>query len=82
MRPYADLTDRALSDEIKQYRDARREALFGGGVGVIAGEGRRIEYTKTSIGGLDADLRLLYYEARMRGMAIGGTGGAIAVEIG
>lgn len=82
MRPYADLTDDELTAEIKQYRDARKEALFGGGVGVIAGEGRRIEYTKTSVGGLDQELRLLYYEARARGLPIGGTGGAIAVEIG
>jgi len=82
MRPYADLTDELLIAEIEQYRAARKEAMFGGGVGVIAGEGRRIEYTKTSIRGLDEELRVLYYEARQRGLPIGGSGGAIAVEIG
>jgi len=49
---------------------------------VVAGEGRRIEYTRSNLSGLDRTLRDLGYEARQRGMPIGGIGGAIAVEIG
>ena len=82
MRPYAGLTDEQLEAEIQAYLAARREVALGGGVGVIAGEGRRIEYVRSNIGLLDQDLRALGWEARYRGLAIGGDGGAIAVEFG
>lgn len=82
MNPYTGLTDDELIAEINEYRAARKEALFGGGVGVVQAEGRRLEFTRANLTGLDAELRMLYYEARRRGLEIGGSGGAIAVEIG
>lgn len=82
MRPYIDLTDEELIAEIKAYRAAKRKIAMGGDVAVIAGESRRLEFTRSSSTVLDTELRSLYYEARKRGLDIGGTGGAIAVEIG
>lgn len=81
MRPYINMSDEELEAEIASTVAARRTAI-GGSVAVIAGEGRRIEYTRSNLGGLDKVLRDLGFEARKRGLAIGGTGGAIAVEIG
>lgn len=77
-------TDDALVAEIRAYAGARRE-LATRDVAVIAGEGRRLEFTNTADQkrGLDADLREMLAEARRRGLSIGGNGGhALAVEIG
>lgn len=83
MRLYADLTDEQLLAEISEYRGAIKQVAMGGGVGVVAGEGRRIEYTSGNVGEARTALRDLLAEAYLRGMAIGGDGGgAIPVEIG
>lgn len=77
-------TDEQLVEEIKQYAAARREVL-NGGVAVIAGEGRRVEFAPTPdrIKALNADLRAMMYEARQRNLPIGGEPmNAIAVETG
>ncbi|MET0373960.1 MAG: hypothetical protein ABW128_06845 [Rhizorhabdus sp.] len=81
MRPYINMTDDELTAEITATFAARKTAI-GGGVAVVAGEGRRIEYTRSNLSGLDRTLRDLGFEARKRGLPIGGIGGAIAVEIG
>lgn len=79
---YPELDDAALIAEIVEYRAAKKAVALGGGIAVIAGEGRRIEYTRANSSALDSELRNLLYEARRRGLDIGGSGGAIAVEIG
>lgn len=81
MRPYADLTDEELKAEIAEFRLAIKQAAKGG-VGVVAGEGRRLEYTAGNMNIAYAALRDLYAEAAERGLAIGQGGGAIPVEIG
>lgn len=80
MRPYINYTDDEIVTAITETYAAKRTIGLGGVAVVIAGEGRRVEYTPASAAGLDADLRLLAYEARVRGLEIGGEGGAIAVE--
>ncbi len=82
MRPYVDNTDDEVVAEITELRSARKKVGMGGIVSKIAGEGRLVEYTRSSIPFLDTELRELYAEARRRNLTIGGTGGAIAVEIG
>ena len=73
--------DAALLAEFASYRAARKTAMSGN-VAVIAGEGHRLEFAPTQFGEIDRELREIACEARMRGLAWGGTGGAIAVEIG
>ena len=82
MRLYADLTDEALLAEIAEYRAAIKKVAMGGNVGVVAGEGRRIEYTAGNIEAARLELRELFAEAADRGLAVGSGGGAIPVEIG
>jgi hypothetical protein len=73
--------DAALTAEIQAYVAARRTLAQGGGVAVIAGDNRRVEYVGSNIGDLDQELRNLQFEARKRGLAIGGcAGGSIGVE--
>lgn len=80
MRPYINLTDDELTKEIVDTHAARRKVASGGVAVVIAGEGRRVEYTRANAGMIDEDLRMLAYEARTRGLEIGGESGAIGVE--
>ncbi len=82
MRPYVNSTDDEIVAEITELRSSRKAVHMGGIVSKIAGEGRMVEYTRSSLPGIDNELRELYAEARRRNLAIGGTGGAIAVEIG
>lgn len=82
MRPYVTHTDDEIVAEITQYRDAKKTIGLGGVVSKIAGEGRMVEYTRSNMPTIDTALRELYAEARRRNLEIGGTGGAIAVEIG
>ena len=42
---YSGLTDQELAAKITRYMTAIEEVDLGGGVGVIAGEGRRMEIT-------------------------------------
>jgi len=82
MRPYHDWSDQQIIDEIGEYRAAKKKVAMGQ-VAVIAGEGRRIEYTPSQIKLINAELRELADEARERNLPIGGdAGGAIAVEFG
>lgn len=78
---YSTMTDQELLAEIKQYRDAIKATALGGGVGVIAGEGRRVEIVQSNMSEARLALRELLVEAENRGL-IDGSGGAIAVEIG
>ena len=82
MRLYADLTDEQLSAEISEYRAAIKAVAVGGGVGVVAGEGRRVEYVAGNVIEARTALRDLLAEARIRGLPIADGGGAIPVEIG
>ena len=75
------LTNEALLAEIAQYRAAVKKAALRG-VGVVQGEGRRVEFTASNIQYAQSELRELLRVARDRGLAIGGTGGAVGVEIG
>lgn len=76
-------TDDELIAEIKAYIAAKREVALGGGVGVVAGEGRRVEFTRANAKDIDVALREMAYEARERGLSIGGDAdSAILVEIG
>ena len=79
MRPYLNFTDDELVAEITALFAARRK-IATGGIAVIAGEGRRVEYTPGSAVALNEDMRLAEYEARQRGLEIAGPGGAITVE--
>lgn len=82
MRPYIDMTDEELVQMIKDLFAAKLEVSTSG-VAVVQGEGRRLEYTQANISQCDILLRHLGFEARTRGLAIGGSGGgAIAVEFG
>jgi hypothetical protein len=65
-------TDDQLSDEIRAHVKAKRQLARGEGVGVIAGEGRRVEFVKANASDLDTDLGEMMYEARQRGLEIGG----------
>jgi len=77
------LTDDQLVAEIRAHAKAKRELAMGSGVAVIAGEGRRVEFTAGSSTQLGSDLAEMMYEARARGLPIGGMPeNAIAVEIG
>jgi hypothetical protein len=80
MRPYMNLTDDELTAAIIDTYAARRKVAAGGDAVVIAGEGRRVEYTRPQAGLIDQDLRQMEYEARLRGLEIAGQGGAISVE--
>lgn len=76
--------DEALIAEIKEYVAARKK-VSQNNIAVIAGEGRRLEFTgnKSSKDVLDADLREMLAEARRRGLEIGGDApSAIGVEFG
>ncbi|MBX9814069.1 MAG: hypothetical protein K2X76_05145 [Sphingomonas sp.] len=83
MRPYGPefFNDDQLKTEFLSYRTAKRQALSGQ-IAVVAGEGRRIEYVPAQIGSIDAELRAIDAEARMRGLAWAGDASAITVEIG
>jgi hypothetical protein len=85
MRAYGpDLyTDEELVEEIKLYLKAKRDAALGGSdIVVIAGEGRRLEFAPKNFGQIDLALREMGWEARQRGLDIGGEAGALLVEIG
>lgn len=57
MNRYADLTDTELAAKIKTLSEAVEGLDMGGKVAVVAGRGRRMEYTQGSRGNLDALLR-------------------------
>lgn len=78
--PYSDLTVEQLIAEIAEYRTAIKEAIKGG-VGVVAAEGRRIEYTRYDTRGARLELRELEAELARRPGYEDRTAWAIGVEI-
>jgi hypothetical protein len=80
MRPYINYTDDEIVEAITETYAARRKINSGGIAVVVAGEGRRVEYSRGNTTALAEDLRMLEYEARLRRLEIAGDNGAIAVE--
>lgn len=75
---YSDLTDLELDEKIVELRTKVEQVVGGGGVAVLAGEGRRVEYTRGNVAGLEALLTEARNEkerrgngGRLRGRAIG-----------
>lgn len=66
---YDDLDDAALDAKIVELRGKLEQVTGGGGVAVIAGEGRRKEFTRANLGGLQAmfDAALRERERRQNG---------------
>lgn len=60
------LDDAALDELLIQLRDAYREAIVGGNVGEVAGEGRRISYTRANAKELKAELTAAVREKQRR----------------
>lgn len=78
MAMYSDLTDEELDAKIIELRDKVETVVGGGAVAVIAGEGRRKEYTRGNIDGLRGLLNAAIIErdkrangGRLPGRAIG-----------
>lgn len=80
MNPYGRLTEEQLLAEIAQYEAAAKEFALGGDIAVIAGEGRRVEYTRRDGKAVNNALRELYAEAADRGLD-GFTGGGRAIPV-
>jgi hypothetical protein len=78
--PYSDLSDEELTARIVKYRDAQDQVVMGGNVAVIAGEGRRIEYTRSNASSIAAILSELLAE-RNRRPSMGGSCGGNALPI-
>lgn len=75
-------TEEWLLTEIAEYEEAIKKATLGGGIGVVAGEGRRIEITECDVDKAMRTLRDLVAElARRPGYEAYRTY-AISVEIG
>jgi hypothetical protein len=79
MRLYEDFTDEELAAEIAAYRGAIRKADLND-VGVVAGEGRRVEFTRSNVGSARTALRDMLAEWNRRNGRHGG--GSILLEIG
>jgi hypothetical protein len=78
---YTSLSDQELTDDIAAFRSARRELMLGAGVAVVAGEGRRLEFTRANQGSLDAELKNLIAEGQRRGLIpYSPSGGSINLE--
>lgn len=74
---YSDLTDEALAAKIAELRDAI-ETTAGGQVAVIAGNGRRMEYTRADSKTLWTLLRAATNEKDERaGIAVSGGIGVV-----
>jgi hypothetical protein len=73
-------SDAALIAEIQEYRAAIKEVSIGG-IAVIQGEGRRLEFTRSGVPTLQAELRDMMAAAARRGLISVSPGGAIPVEI-
>lgn len=81
MNLYSEMTDDELNAEIATYKTALRTLDLEGVVSSAAGEGRRIEYTRSNRKDLVNALREMIAEASSRGLASGGDAhNAIAVE--
>lgn len=82
MGRYSGETVEWLIAEIAEYRAAIKKATLGGGIGVVAGEGRRIEITKLDAQAANTVLRDLEAELARRPGYEDRAQWAIAVEIG
>lgn len=82
MADYRGLSDDDLRAKITRYEAAIEEIDLGGGVAVIAGEGRRMEYVQANASKARETLEDLYYERSRRWPAdYPRQGRAIAVRI-
>jgi hypothetical protein len=79
-RPYQDLTDQQLADEIAEYRAALKKVAIGGQVTDVGAEGRRMTVTPVNTNEVRNALDALIYERDYRA----GTqrGGSIGVQFG
>lgn len=66
MIDYSDLSDEALDAKIAELGQKVENLATGGGVEVVAGEGRRMEFTRSSRGDLLALYRSAVEERRKR----------------
>lgn len=82
MGRYSGETEEWLLAEIAQYREAIKTATIGGGVGVVAGEGRRVEFVSCNAGEARKELRELEAELARRPGYEDRRSWAIPVEIG
>lgn len=73
------LDDVELRALVTELRSGVKEAMIGGGVAVIAGEGRRMEYTRANLKDLKAELAAAQRELARRDPNYD-AGGALAVE--
>ncbi len=73
------LNDQELAALIVELRTGLKEAMLGGGVAVVAGEGRRLEYTRANIDDLKRELTAALREKGRRDPDFD-VAGAIAVE--
>lgn len=63
---YEDLTDAALDAKIVELREKVEQVAMGGVARVVAGNGRRIEYSDANRGGLEGLLKLAIREKQAR----------------
>lgn len=83
MGRFSDLSVEQLQTEIADYRAAIKAVSAGGGVGVVAAEGRRVEYVGPNVDHARRELRDLLAElARRPGFEDRKGTGAIELEIG
>jgi len=74
---YTNLSDADLQAKIDTFTSAYEAAMSGGVATVVAGEGRRIEYTKSNATGLYSLLKLALDEQQRRTGVV--TTGAIEI---
>lgn len=75
---YGDLTDEQLDAKIADLR-AKLETVYEGGAAiVVAGEGRRVEYTRSNASGLEGMLKDAVREKQRRaGVQVSGALGVV-----
>lgn len=78
MGRFSGLTDQQLADKIVRYETAQEEVDLGESVIVVAGEGRRTEFTRANSANIRTTLDALLRE-RDRRNGTGGRGQAIEV---
>lgn len=83
MGRFSHLSVEALQAEVADYEAAIKAVALGGGVGVVVGEGRRMEITRPDVGRAETALRDLRAElARRPGYEHLRDIGGIALEVG
>jgi hypothetical protein len=79
-RPYRDLTDQELTDEIADYRAALKKVALGGEVTDVGAEGRRMTVTPVNRTEICNALDALMWERDYRAGNV--CGGSLGVDIG